>query len=442
MFKLVCWDRKRPLILAALITLLLFSACGGSAEPSAEPSLDETIQPTPEEVVPTEPPPTPTTVPTPSPEPTLSAEQRLDQGRTFMGNDQLEEALAELQLAAELEPDNVDVLADLGGALITLQRSNEAMEILNHAYGLDPEHQLTLTNLCSALALQDVDNALEICEVALVNEPENDDIYNALGIIYVMAGLIDEAIASFEKAIELESEDGWAHNNLGYTYIQIEQFDKAIIQLQEALSIMPENDQAQYNLGLAFARSGQLEEAMLAYQKTIELDPTYASAYFDLAIIFTQLELLEEAIPNFETYLELRPDDPERENILREIERLRGFVLVDEAIASPETVDFANPASVLQAVFYAAENELYKELPTLCDPEMENDGDTALICEVTADHEQVDEFYQFFANGRIDGSVTFDGEFAELPFLFGENGDVAETMRFIERDGKWYLHDF
>lgn len=104
-------------------------------------------------------------------------------------------------------------------------------------------------------------------------------------------------------------------------------------------------------------------------------------------------------------------------------------------------VDFTDPASVLQAVFDSARLSDYSQLAGLCDPQGENDSDTALICEITAGHTNEDDFIEYFGQGHINGEVVINGDRAELPFLFGPDGDQEETMIFILRDGQWYLFE-
>ena len=105
-------------------------------------------------------------------------------------------------------------------------------------------------------------------------------------------------------------------------------------------------------------------------------------------------------------------------------------------------VDFADPNSVLRAVFTSARLEDFSQLAGLCDPQGENDDDTAAICAITADHENAASFLEWFASGQITGEPVINGDRAEIPFTFGPNGDREETMTLIRRDGRWYLFDF
>lgn len=113
-----------------------------------------------------------------------------------------------------------------------------------------------------------------------------------------------------------------------------------------------------------------------------------------------------------------------------------------DAVAAGPGVDMEDPASVLQAVFDAARTEDFSLLGGLCDPLGQNDGDTALICAITADHPDRDSFVAYFAKGTIAAEALIQGDRAEVPFLFGPEGDQEETMVLVQRDGKWYLAEF
>jgi hypothetical protein len=111
-------------------------------------------------------------------------------------------------------------------------------------------------------------------------------------------------------------------------------------------------------------------------------------------------------------------------------------------ILSDVNVDFSNPAAVVQAIFTAAQTQDFSLLPSLCDPLGENDDDTALICAITADHPDAADFVQVFANGKLNGEAVINGDTAEVPFLFGPQGDAEEIMSLVLRDGNWYLSGF
>jgi Flp pilus assembly protein TadD len=123
------------------------------------------------------------------------------------------------------------------------------------------------------------------------------------------------------------------------------------------------------------------------------------------------------------------------------------FVKMMQSLAFSEpaasTVDFSDPVAVMQAVFDAAATQDFSILPALCDPMGENDEDTARICAITADHPDRDSFVEYFGKGTIYGEAILHGDDqAEVRFFYGPNGDEAETVHLIKRDGKWYLLGF
>jgi tetratricopeptide (TPR) repeat protein len=117
------------------------------------------------------------------------------------------------------------------------------------------------------------------------------------------------------------------------------------------------------------------------------------------------------------------------------------------AVASDAPIAAASatsPESVVQVIFDAAKSGDFASLQDLCDPLGENDSDTQMICDLATDETNREEFVQYFATGKISGDakISRDGAQAEVPFLFGPDGDSEETMELINRDGRWYLYSF
>jgi tetratricopeptide (TPR) repeat protein len=131
---------------------------------------------------------------------------------------------------------------------------------------------------------------------------------------------------------------------------------------------------------------------------------------------------------------------------VEDVDKNKGAYIL--AIASDaadiEVSPLTSPESVVQAIFDAAKSGDFASLKNLCDPLGENDGDTQGICDLATDDTNREEFVQYFATGRISGDaqISPEGDKAEVPFLFGPDGDREETMGLINRDGQWYLFGF
>ena len=124
---------------------------------------------------------------------------------------------------------------------------------------------------------------------------------------------------------------------------------------------------------------------------------------------------------------------------------------------SDYVIDFTNPESVVNAIFYAAQSHDFAILQGLCDPFGEGDGNTERICLVSdvADgtfegdydpEEILIKFVDMLENCYIHGNVTyeldsFDGsQKASVPFSCPGRGE--ETMNLVNRYGNWYLFSF
>ena len=122
-------------------------------------------------------------------------------------------------------------------------------------------------------------------------------------------------------------------------------------------------------------------------------------------------------------------------------------------------IDFTDPKSVVNAIFYAAQAKDFGIMQCLCDPYGQGDGDTKRLCSISAVAKQIDdyggsentqkgldEFIKVFESGRLSGQVTYEEyrgtEFANVPFLFGGENRIDESMKLVKRHGNWYLGSF
>jgi len=75
-------------------------------------------------------------------------------------------------------------------------------------------------------------------------EPEQEDVWYALGIALGQQGKLDEAVAAY----------------------------------REQIKVKPDHENAWYNLGIALSKLGNLDQAQLAYAQALQLNPKYLSA--------------------------------------------------------------------------------------------------------------------------------------------------------------------
>ncbi len=93
------------------------------------------------------------------------------------------------------------------------------------------------------------------------------------------------AFEAYEKAIVLKADDPTYHLNYGSTLATAGQMDKANEELNKAAQLDPKSaPMAFFNLGVILVNSGKMKEAVVPLQKSVEADPTYADSWYWLGM--------------------------------------------------------------------------------------------------------------------------------------------------------------
>jgi hypothetical protein len=145
---------------------------------------------------------------------------------------------------------------------------------------------------------------------------------------------------------------------------------------------------------------------------------------------------------------------------------LLSFILLTASVFAQNSktyqIDFKDPKSVVNALFYSAQTRDFEVLQCLCDPFGENEGDTRSLCSISslmaqisefggnaATQHAVNQFVQMYQQGRISGQITFEevdgNKFANVPFYHNHLGGPSgsnESMKLINRYGNWYFYSF
>jgi Flp pilus assembly protein TadD len=149
---------------------------------------------------------------TPTGEPP-SARDHFRQGNEFSESGDFEAAVEEYKKALELEPENVDVMSNLGVTYYNLGQLDEAIEQYTKALELAPRDADIHSNLAAAYvqtyqqggAQDQLESALEEYTEAVDLEPSLAEAHFGLGVVYVLLQRNAEAIRSFVRFQELDT---------------------------------------------------------------------------------------------------------------------------------------------------------------------------------------------------------------------------------------------
>jgi TolB-like protein/Tfp pilus assembly protein PilF len=196
--------------------------------------------------------------------------------------DSIEQALAMLQQALEIDPGYVAVWNELTAVYINqtdlaLRPAEDglrlAREALNKALAIDPEsiqaylHQAHIDIVYN----NDFGAAARHLTYAFRLGPANTNVFRSAAGLYVRLGRLEEAITLYELLMTLDPASAVTHSNLGYLYELMGRWDESIKHLRRALVLSPGYFGGHFKIGLSLLAKGEPQAALEAMQaeKTI-----------------------------------------------------------------------------------------------------------------------------------------------------------------------------
>ncbi|MGB9604554.1 MAG: tetratricopeptide repeat protein [Bryobacteraceae bacterium] len=155
-------------------------------------------------------------------------------------------ALASFQQAVELMPKEPAALLALALIQDQLNRPAESQQIYEKILQIQPDHPIALNNLAYLLAERggDLDRALTLAQRARQKLPQDNNVADTLGWIYIKKNLPDNAIEIFRELTRKEPTNPTFHYHLGMALYQKGDRLAARQALQNALRNKPSADEA------------------------------------------------------------------------------------------------------------------------------------------------------------------------------------------------------
>lgn len=230
----------------------------------------------------------------------LDYELMVEQGR-YLANEaqqlaeyqQYTRALTLAQLAAQLAPNDAQVLALLGGLYLQADDTERALTLLTRANFLKPNDPRILFSLGSAyLQRQDYLQATLHLERGLRREPDNANALFDLGNAYLLLQRYDDAIARYTASVQAEADFWPSVNNIGLVLYEQGETAQAVAKWEEALALAGGEEPepklaiavAQYAEGncraVANTRSRLCQQALAMGMAALEQDSRYVDPDF------------------------------------------------------------------------------------------------------------------------------------------------------------------
>ncbi len=161
-------------------------------------------------------------------------------------------------------------------ALINKQY-DEAIRLFKEAAEKDPTQHVIFANLADAYSqAKKYDDAAAAYSKAIELKPDEAAYYNNLGIVQGNAGKIDDATKALQKAAELNPPGaGQSYYNLGAVLTNRGRTKEASDAFKKAIEYNPQMAQAYYQLGISyFGQPNTIPEAIPVLEKFLSMQPT------------------------------------------------------------------------------------------------------------------------------------------------------------------------
>ncbi|HTC84104.1 MAG TPA: tetratricopeptide repeat protein, partial [Rhizomicrobium sp.] len=178
--------------------------------------------------------------------------------------------------ATDVDGNNAKAFHVLAMALERMGHLHKALVTYERAFQLDPEDPELLINLgLTAWNLKLTEGAARMFQLYIAAKPDSPLGYNNLGSVQCDLGHADVAIETLRAAINRMPHEPILWNSIATVLAEEGRADESLIFYNESIRLEPGFARAYHNLGYAFQHLGRLEEALEHYDLALErvVDP-------------------------------------------------------------------------------------------------------------------------------------------------------------------------
>jgi tetratricopeptide (TPR) repeat protein len=182
----------------------------------------------------------------------------------------LYKALVTYEKAYQLDPDDPEILINLGQLAGKFNKKDTAEELYRRYIDKRPDSPLGYNNFACLLSETNrVEDAIEILRQAIFRLPQESLLWNSLATTLAEEGRVEESLIFYREAIRLSPGCTRYYHNLGYALMHLERIDEAIALYEEALEHVvdvSERYESLYSRSICLLQVGRLEEGFAGYE--------------------------------------------------------------------------------------------------------------------------------------------------------------------------------
>jgi len=210
------------------------------------------------------------------------------------GQDDLQKALRDLRMAAQLDPGALKPQEELGDVNFALERFARAAESYDAYLTLDDQSAAVRYKLAlSRFRLGDTAGAIQPLRQAVALNDRLAEAHYLLGVCYGQAGQTPEAVAALERAVELAPTLLPARQELVRLLLVQNREADAIRELETLAAFEPARTDYLVQAALIYGRLGRTDLAVTEINRAFERDPAQPLIYQALGRIWLQADPID-----------------------------------------------------------------------------------------------------------------------------------------------------
>jgi tetratricopeptide (TPR) repeat protein len=234
---------------------------------------------------------------------------------------QYEQALAEMERAVALDPNNAGAYVAQADMLSIAGRPEDALRALAHVRRLTPRapppsyaYELGWAYRAAGRYTE----AITTLQEFLGRKPDAMAAHLDLALSYLLQWLaqqspadqtLEPAMAAVQRALSFN--DSWHPNHivLGYIYLYQQQYDQALAEMKRAVALAPNKAESHATLATVLSCMGGTEDALEAVTQTLRLKPSTPDIHLaDVGTAYAVAGRYDEARAPLQRYLSRYPN--------------------------------------------------------------------------------------------------------------------------------------
>ena len=299
---------------------------------------------------------------------------------TYMDKGQLEKAGQVIRLALHQHPGSVVIRLKKADLLISLEKYEQAWDILNLLVHLDPNnYEAFLLRGLAGIHLGRKKEAFQDFDTALIlGEEITGDIAYQIGNELEIAGMYEEALIYMQRAYRDNPEDVSVLFDMAFIYQQLGRDEEALGVYRDFLEEEPFDVTAWGNMGRLCLKLERYDEALDAFEFLLAIQDDNPEGLFYKGRTLMHMNRFREAVTEYRSYVSLSPHDVEGMINLGTCYRETGEysrALSWYKLAVEENADNALPYFLIAELYVMRDN--WKEAEGWCLKALERDSKDA-----------------------------------------------------------------